>query len=302
MFRGSITALITPFQDGEIDWDAFDNLVEWQIEQGSHGLVACGTTAESPTLSKNEHTAIVERCVSVVKGRIPVIAGTGSSSTKESIHLTEHALHAGADAALVVTPYYNKPSQEGMYQHYKAINDAVALPIIIYNIPARSVVDMNLDTMSRLAELPNIIGVKDATADLSRPSLLLDRVGPDFCQLSGEDSTAAAFLAQGGTGCISVISNIAPAACAKMQDAWTANDRETFEQMRDILTTLSEAMFSETSPAPVKYAASRLGLCTDEVRLPLIAATKSCRDVVDSAITKAGLLSEKKISRLHVHG
>jgi 4-hydroxy-tetrahydrodipicolinate synthase len=301
MFRGSITALITPFRNGEIDWDVFDNLVEWQIEQGTHALVACGTTAESPTLTEDEHNTIVERCIDLVKGRIPVIVGTGSPSTAKTIASTQHAKDAGADAALIVTPYYNKPPQEGMYAHYKAINNAVALPVIIYNIPGRCVVDMNLETMSRLAELPHIVGVKDATADLTRPSLLRSMVGPDFCQLSGEDGTAAGFLAQGGHGCISVLSNIAPAECARMQDAWADGDRETFESLRDLLAPLTQALFCETSPAPVKYAASQLGLCTDEVRLPLVPATQNARRIVDEAMKRAGLGAVEE-TKTRIHG
>lgn len=302
MFKGSITALITPFRDGEIDWDSFDNLVEWQIEQGTHGLVACGTTAESPALTEDEHRSIVERCIDLVKGRIPVIVGTGSPSTAKTIASTRHAKEAGADAALIVTPYYNKPSQEGLYAHYKAVNDAVALPVIIYNIPGRSIVDMNLETMSRLAELPHIVGVKDATADLARPSLLRNKAGSDFCQLSGEDGTAAAFLAQGGHGCISVLSNIAPAECARMQEAWINGDRETFESLRDLLAPLSQALFTEPSPAPVKYAASRLGLCSDEMRLPLIPATEICRKLVDTLMDHAGLTADQKAIKSRMHG
>jgi 4-hydroxy-tetrahydrodipicolinate synthase len=290
MFNGSITALITPFKGGNIDWEAFDNLVEWQIEQGTHALVACGTTAESPTLTENEHNDIVERCVSLVKGRIPVITGTGTPSTAKTIELTEHAKQAGADAALVVTPYYNKPSQEGMYAHYKAINDAVSLPIIIYNIPARSVVDMTNETMSKLAKLENIIGVKDATSDLSRPSAMVEMAGKDFCQLSGEDGTAAEFLEKGGHGCISVLSNVAPSESAQMQNAWREGDLETFKELKTKLAPLAKALFFESSPAPVKYAAYKLGLCTDEVRLPLVKATEECRKTVDQAMSKAGLI------------
>lgn len=289
MFHGSITALITPFRNGALDMDAFERLVEGQIEQGSHGLVPCGTTGESPTLTKEEHDLIVERTVALVKGRIPVIAGTGTNSTASTIESTLHAQHAGADAALIVTPYYNKPTQDGLYAHYKAIHDATDIPIIIYNIPPRCIIDMSVDTMSRLAELPRIVGVKDATADLARPTLLRNRVGPDFCQLSGEDGTALAFLAAGGHGCISVVSNIAPALCARMQNAWRAGNIKEAETIRDRLAPLNKALFCETSPAPVKYAASRLGICTDEVRLPMLPATAAARATVDKALDFAAL-------------
>lgn len=293
MFKGSIPALITPFKDGEIDWPAFDNFVEWQIEQGSHGLVPTGTTGESPTLSHEEHNAIVERCIEIVKAqnsrKIPVIAGTGSNSTREAIRLTQHAKDAGADAALVVTPYYNKPTQDGMYQHYKAIHDAVSIPIVIYNIPGRSIVDMNVETMARLAELPNIIGVKDATNDLGRPVATRRVIGPDFCQLSGEDGTAAAFLAQGGVGCISVVANVAPALSAEMHEAWQAGDVARVAEIRDLLDPLANDLFCESNPAPVKYALSKLGHCSDEVRRPLLRASEAARAKVDAAIAHAGL-------------
>jgi 4-hydroxy-tetrahydrodipicolinate synthase len=294
MFKGSITALITPFKDGAIDWPAFDALVEWQVAQGSHGVVPCGTTGESPTLSHDEHNAIVERCVAVVKKRIPVIAGTGSNSTKEAIDLTQHAQKAGADGALIVTPYYNKPTQEGMYQHFKAINDAVKIPIVLYNIPGRCVIDMNTDTMSRLAKLPNIIGVKDATGDLTRPLETSRSCGTDFCQLSGDDITAAAFLAQGGHGVISVIGNIAPALCAQMQNAWEKRDLDTFAKIRDKLAPLGKALFLESNPAPVKYAASLLGLAREDVRLPLVSTRPETKKAVEAAMEHAGLLSAGK--------
>ena len=290
MFKGSITALITPFTEtGEIDWSAFDQFVEWQIEQGSHGVVPCGTTGESPTLSHDEHKQIVKRCVDIVNKRIPVIAGSGSNNTREALELTQQAKDDGADAALVVTPYYNKPSQDGLYAHYKKLNDEIDIPVIIYNIPGRSVIDMSVDTMARLAELPNIIGVKDATADLARPLNLLNKVGSDFCQLSGEDATATAFLAQGGHGCISVTSNVAPALCAQMHEAWQKDDLEQMAICRDKLAPLHNALFVETSPAPVKYAASQLGLSTDAVRLPIVPASASCRDIVDTAMEFAEL-------------
>ncbi len=302
MFKGSITALITPFRNGEIDWAAFDKLVEWQIESGTDGLVPCGTTGESPTLSHDEHHAVVERCIQITNGRIPVIAGTGSNSTKEAISLTQRAQKDGANGALVVTPYYNKPTQDGLYAHYKALHDATDIPIIIYNIPGRSVIDMTNDTMCKLAELPRIVGVKDATGDLARPLNIKNRLGDDFCQLSGNDDTATGFLAQGGHGCISVTSNIAPAECAKMQDAWAAGDVKTMNKYRDLLAPVHKALFCETSPAPVKYAASLLGIGTDEVRLPLVPASKAARAAVDEAIAFAKLASADGNATLRAHG
>jgi len=302
MFKGSITALITPFRNGDIDWAAFDKLVEWQIECGTDGLVPCGTTGESPTLSHDEHHQVVQRCIKIAAGRVPVIAGTGSNSTAEAISLTQHAQSDGADAALVVTPYYNKPSQDGLYAHYKALHDATNIPIIIYNIPGRSVIDMTNDTMCKLAELPRIVGVKDATGDLGRPLLIRNRLGDDFCQLSGNDDTATAFLAQGGHGCISVTSNIAPAQCAKMHDAWQAGDLGAMIDMRDLLAPIHKALFCETSPAPVKYAASLLGFGTDEVRLPLVPASKAARSAVDDAMLSAKLVSGDKGATLRAHG
>lgn len=289
MFKGSITALITPFKNGELDVKAFDNLVEWQVEQGAHGLVPCGTTGESPTLSHEEHKHIVKRCIDVVKGRIPVIAGSGSNSTKEAIELTRFAKEAGADGALIVTPYYNKPTQDGLYAHYEAIHNEVPMPILIYNIPGRCVIDMSVDTMARLAKLPNIVGVKDSANDLSRPLKTRRVIGPDFCQLSGDDVTAAAFLAQGGHGCISVVANIAPALCAQMHEAWWAGDLEEMGRIRDLLGPLAEDLFCESNPAPVKYAAQTLCLCDDEVRLPLVPASKTARAKVDAAMAHAGI-------------
>ncbi len=302
MFKGSIPALITPFRNGEIDWPAFDNFVEWQVEQGSHGVVPCGTTGESPTLSHEEHNVIVERCVAVVKKRVPVIAGTGSNSTKEAIDLTQHAKEAGADAALIVTPYYNKPTQEGMYQHFKAIHDAVALPIIIYNIPGRCVIDMSVDTMARLAKLPNIVGVKDAAGDLARPVDTRRVIGEKFCQLSGDDITAAAFLAQGGVGCISVVANVAPAQSAAMQNAWIKKDYATFEKMRDLLAPLGKHLFIEPNPTLIKYAVSRLGLCTEDLRLPLVKGSDSARKLVDEAMAHAGISLNAAAPRAKAHG
>lgn len=298
MFKGSITALITPFDtNGEIDWKAFDNFVEWQIDQGSHGVVPCGTTGESPTLTHDEHKQVIKRCVEIVNKRVPVIAGSGSNNTAEALDLTKEAKDDGADAALIVTPYYNKPTQEGLYAHYKALNDSVNIPMIIYNIPGRSVVDMSVETMAHLAELPNIVGVKDATADLARPLELRNLVGSNFCQLSGEDATATGFLAQGGHGCISVSSNAAPSLCSQMHEAWQNKDITEMERCRDLLAPLHKALFVESSPAPVKYATSQLGLSTDVVRLPLMTATDSCRQFVDNALSYAGLAQADQAAR-----
>ncbi|AEP10001.1 4-hydroxy-tetrahydrodipicolinate synthase [Micavibrio aeruginosavorus] len=301
-FRGAMTALITPFVNNAVDWKAYDDLVEWQVEQGIHGVVACGTTGESPTLTKDEHKSIVERTVAVVKGRVPVIAGTGSYSTDLSIETTLFAQNAGADAALVVTPYYNKPTQDGLFAHFKAIHDATNIPILIYNIPGRSVVDMTNDTMVRLAELPRIAGVKDATGQLDRPTLIKARVKDDFCLISGDDGSAPGYLAQGGHGVISVISNLAPRDSAAMQDAWVAGDLKTFAALRDKLAPLCRATMIETSPAPVKYGAARMGLCRDEVRLPLVPATTNARAVMDEAMEKAGLISAGSGTIVRAHG
>ncbi len=291
MFQGSIVALITPFKDGKVDADAYRSLIEWQIEQGTDGLVPCGTTGESPTLSHEEHMEVVEICVQAAAGKVPVIAGTGSNSTAEAVALTRHAKEAGADAALVVTPYYNKPTQEGLYRHYREIHDQGAMPLIIYNIPGRSVIDMTVETMARLAELPNIVGVKDATQDLTRPILTRLAIGPDFLQLSGEDGTAIPFLAAGGQGCISVTANVAPKMCSEMQGAWRHGDIATALELQDRLMPLHGALFSETSPGPVKYAASLLDMCSPETRLPLCEITESSKHKVRDAMVKAGLLN-----------
>lgn len=291
MFKGSITALITPFTaDGAVDEKAFQDFVQWQIDQGTDGLVPVGTTGESPTLTHDEHKRVVELCIEVAKGKVPVIAGSGSNSTHETIDLTRSAEKAGADAALLVMPYYNKPSQEGMYQHFKAVHDATDIPLVIYNIPGRSVVDMSVETMARLAELPRIVGVKDATADLARPLKTRLAVKSDFCQLSGEDATITAFLAQGGVGCISVTSNVAPALCAQLHDAWQAGDYATVWDLRDRLMPLHDAMFCETSPAPVKYAASLLGKCQNVLRLPMIPVSPAAQEKVKAAMVSAGVL------------
>jgi len=291
MVKGSIVALITPFRNGALDERGFQDFVEWQIDQGTQGMVPCGTTGESPTLSHAEHNRVVELCVETAKKRVPVIAGTGSNSTAEAIALTRHAKTAGADAALVVCPYYNRPTQDGLYQHFKAIADAVDLPIIIYNIPVRSAVDMSVATMARLAKLPNIIGVKDATADLARPLRTRQTIGVGFCMLSGEDVTALAFNAQGGVGCISVTANVAPRACADMQDAWAKGDIERATRINDRLAPLHDALFCETSPAPVKFGTSLLGKSTAEVRLPLVPASPEAQDRMRQAMRSAGVLN-----------
>jgi 4-hydroxy-tetrahydrodipicolinate synthase len=293
MFKGSFTALITPFDGEAVDYDSFARFVELQIQSGTHGLVPVGTTGESPTLSHEEHERVVEVCIAAARGRVPVIAGAGSNSTKEAIGLARHAQKAGADAILVVTPYYNKPTQEGLFQHYKAINDAVSIPIIIYNIPGRSVIDMSVATMVRLFELPNIKGVKDATASPVRISQQRLAMGEAFNQLSGEDATALAFMAHGGHGCISVTSNIAPRLCADFQDACLAGDFRRALELHDRLMPLHEALFVETSPGPVKYAASRLGLCKPDTRLPLAPISEQTKAIVDAALDKAGLLQRK---------
>ena len=290
MFKGSIVALITPFRQGRVDDKAFAALVDWQIAEGTDGLVPCGTTGESPTLSHEEHIAVVELCVKAAKGRVPVIAGTGSNSTDEAIMLTRHAKEAGAAAGLVVTPYYNNPTQEGLYRHFKAIADAVDLPILIYNIPGRSVVDMSIATMARLAEHKNIVGVKDATSDLARPLRTRLAIGSDFCQLSGEDATVVPFLAQGGVGCISVTANIAPKLCAQLHDAWAKGDMASVNALNEKLLPVHDCLFVETNTAPVKFAASLLGKCTGELRLPLCEVMDSTKARIKTAMTDAGLL------------
>jgi len=291
MFKGSLVALITPFRDGKVDEKRFQSFVDWQISEGTHGVVPCGTTGESPTLSHAEHKRVVELCIEVAKGRIPVVAGTGSNSTEEAIDFTRHAKQAGADAALIVTPYYNKPTQEGLYQHFKAINDAVDLPIIIYNIPPRCVIDMSVATMARLAKLPNIVGVKDATNDLARPLRTRAAIGPKFAILSGEDVTALPLLAQGGDGCISVTANVAPRACAKMHEAWQKGDVKGAMAINERLGPLHDALFVETSPAPVKYAASLIEKSTPDVRLPLVPASPEAQEKVRNAMRAAGVLN-----------
>ncbi len=291
MFKGSIAALITPFENGRVDEAAFQKFVQWQIDQGTGAVVPCGTTGESPTLSHDEHMRVTELCVEVAKGKVPVIAGTGSNSTAEAISLTRHAKEAGVDAALVVMPYYNKPTQEGLYQHYKAIHDAVEIPILIYNIPGRSVVDMSVETMARLAELTNIVGVKDATADLTRPAKTKAAIGKDFAQLSGEDATVVPFLAQGGHGCISVTANVAPRQCADLHEAWQRGDLKTVERINDRLMPLHEALFVESSPGPVKYAANVMDLCENRLRLPMVPVRPETEAKVRDAMAHAGLIN-----------
>jgi 4-hydroxy-tetrahydrodipicolinate synthase len=290
MFYGSIVALVTPFRNGMLDERAFQDIVEWHLAEGTEGFVPVGTTGESPTLSHPEHERVIELCIEAAGRRVPVIAGTGSNSTEEAISLTRHAKRAGADAALVVTPYYNKPTQEGLYAHYKAIHDAVDLPLVIYNIPGRSVVDMTPETMGRLAKLPNIVGVKDATADIVRPLLTDVACGPEFCQLSGEDANIVAFLAHGGHGCISVTANVAPRLCAELHAAWRAGRPEAALSIHRKLLPLHQALFCETSPAPAKYALSRLGRCTGELRLPLVEIGERSKAKVDAALEAVGLL------------
>ncbi len=290
MLHGSNTALITPFKNGAVDEAAFAKLVDWQVVQGSHGLVPCGTTGESPTLSHGEHQRVVEICIEAVAGRVPVIAGAGSNSTAEAVAFTQHAAKAGADAVLHVTPYYNKPTQAGLIAHFEAISDASALPIVIYNIPGRSIVDMTPETMGVLAKRDNIIGVKDATADMARVGQQAAQCGSDFIQLSGEDESAVAFNKQGGRGCISVVSNIVPDLCAAMQNASLDGDIATAEAMQAKLVPLIRALFCESSPSPIKYAMARLGHCAEDIRLPLLPATAATRAQVDAALAELGLI------------
>ncbi len=292
MFQGSIPALVTPMQNGQVDEEAFRRFVDWQIEEGSNGLVPVGTTGESPTLSHEEHKAVVELCINVANGRVPVIAGAGSNNTSEAIDLALHAEGAGADAVLVVTPYYNKPSQKGLYAHFRAIAEAIAIPIIIYNIPPRSIVDMSVETMKNLFnDCENIIGVKDATANLARASLQRQAMGPDFVQLSGEDPTALGFMAHGGRGCISVTANVAPRLCTEFQQACLAADYATALSLQDRLMPLHTALFLEPSPAPTKYALSRLGRIAEDCRLPITPVGEETRRSVDAALQQAGLLN-----------
>ena len=294
MFKGSIVALITPFKDSNLDEEAFISIIHYHLKNGTNGLVPGGTTGESPTITHDEHKKIILISVKESNGKIPVIAGTGSNSTDEAISLTKFAEKAGADAALVVTPYYNKPTQEGLYHHYKAINDNCGIPIIIYNIPPRSVVDMSVDTMARLFELKNIIGVKDATANLDRVTQQKNKMGDKFVQLSGEDGTALEFNLRGGNGCISVTANIAPKLCSEFQEASLAKNNNNLiskaKQINEKLLPLHNSLFIESNPSGVKYGASLLGLCSEEVRLPLVKTTAPTKKIVKSAMSKAGLL------------
>ena len=291
MFKGSIPALVTPFRDGVIDIEALHSLVEWHVAEGSAGLVPVGTTGESPTLSHEEHEQVIEEVVKAAAGRLFVIAGAGSNNTTEAIRFMRHAETVGADAALVVTPYYNKPTQRGMIEHFRILHDCCALPIIIYNIPGRSVVDMQPDTMGELAQLPRIIGVKDATGDVVRVSEQRASCGPDFIQLSGEDASALGFNAHGGVGCISVTANVAPRLCAEFQAATLAGDYATALQYQDRLMPLHRAIFVEPGLAGAKYALSRLGRCCDEVRMPLTCVSETTRGEIDAAMRHAGLIN-----------
>jgi len=290
-FKGSLTALVTPFRDGSVDEESLRSLIAWQIESGTAGLVPVGTTGESPTLTHDEHKRVVEICVDGANGRVPVIAGAGSNNTVEAIDFAKHAERAGADAVLVVTPYYNKPTQDGLYQHFKAVNDAIGIPIIIYNIPPRSVVDMSVATMKRLYDLRNIAGVKDATGNLARVSQQRHALGPDFIQLSGEDMTALAYNAAGGHGCISVVANVAPALCAELQEASLAGDYTAALQVQDRLVPLHDAVFMEPGLAGAKCGLSLLGRSNEEVRLPLLPVTPPTKAAIEAAMVHADLLN-----------
>ncbi len=290
MFFGSIPALITPFHKGEFDYDSFQKIIEWSIEQGSHGFVPCGTTGESPTLSHDEHKNVVDVCIKIVDKRVPVIAGTGSNNTIEAIEFTKHAEESGADGALIVTPYYNKPTQEGLYLHYKKIAESTNLPIIIYNIPGRSIVDMSIETMIELSKIKNIIGVKDATNDLFRPLLTRTKIQKDFCYLSGEDGTALAYLIQGGNGCISVTANIAPKLCSELHNHWKNKEIDKALQINLKLAKIHYALFIESSPGPVKYAAELLNLCSAETRLPIAPIKDSTKLIIKKCMSEANLI------------
>ena len=290
-FAGSCTALVTPFKNGAVDADSFCKLVDFQIDNGTAGLVPVGTTGESPTLSHEEHDLVVELCIKKAAGRVPVIAGAGSNSTAEAVRLAEHAATAGADAVLIVSPYYNKPTQAGLYAHFAAVAAAVDVPVIVYDIPGRSIVRVNDDTLARLAsDFANISGIKDATADLVRPTAVQNLLGNDFTQLSGEDATALPYLAAGGHGCISVTANIAPKLLSEMHAAWWAGDIKTAQTIHQKLLPLHNAMFCEASPGPVKYAASLLGICAAETRLPLCEIANSSKAQVKAGLVSAGLL------------
>ena len=294
MFKGSNVALITPFKDNNLDEENYIKLINFHLKNNTNGLVPAGTTGESPTLSHKEHEKVIELCIKEAKGRVPVIAGTGSNSTEEAISLTSHAEKAGANGALVVTPYYNKPTQEGLYQHYKAINDSCGIPIIIYNIPSRSVIDMEVDTMARLFELKNIVGVKDATGNLDRVDQQKKKMGNEFIQLTGEDGNALQFNRRGGVGCISVTANITPKLCSDMQKFSVSsleNEKKEAEKIDKLLQPIHKSLFIESNPSPVKYAAKLLNLCSDDVRLPLVKITKSTQEEVKKALLSAKLIS-----------
>ena len=295
MFKGSNVALVTPFKGDSLDEETYIKIINFHLENGTNGLVPAGTTGESPTLSHSEHEKVIELCIQEAKGKIPVIAGTGSNSTTEAISLTEHAEKAGADAALIVTPYYNKPTQEGLYQHYKAINDKCGIPIIIYNIPGRSVIDMTVDTMARLFELKNIVGVKDATGDLNRVDETFKKIGNEFIQLTGEDGLAYEYNKRGGVGCISVTANIAPKMCSDMQKFSKSQDKDEqikAEEIDKILQPVHKSLFIESNPSPVKYAAKLIGLCDDSVRLPLVTVLDQTKVEVKKALMSAKLINE----------
>ena len=292
LFRGSITALITPFVGDSVDEESFARQVRWQVAQGTHGLVPCGTTGESPTLSHDEHNRVIALCIKEAQGRVPVMAGCGSNSTKEAIELVRHAESVGAAGALVVAPYYNKPNQEGLYQHFKAVAAATTLPVFIYNIPGRSVVDIHDDTLVRLLTIDTIAGIKDASQDLARPlamRLAAQKAGREFCQLSGEDATIVPFLSMGGVGCISVSSNVAPKLCAQLHEAWQARDWQKVDTLNQRLYPLHSVLFTEPNPVPVKYAASLLGLCQEDVRAPLVAASNATKQKVQAVIQRLEL-------------
>ena len=293
MFKGSNVALVTPFRNNDLDEETYIKIINFHLENGTNGLVPAGTTGESPTLSHKEHEKVIELCINESKGKIPVIAGTGSNSTSEAISLTKYAENVGADAALVVTPYYNKPTQEGLYQHYKAINDTCGIPVIIYNIPSRSVIDMTVDTMAKLFELKNIVGVKDATGILDRVNLQKEKMGNEFIQLTGEDANVLEFNKKGGVGCISVTANVAPKLCSDFQKFSLSKDKSNLkeaEQINDNLQPLHKSLFLESNPSPVKYAAKLLKLCNDDVRLPLVKVTNPTKEAINKALVSLKLL------------
>jgi 4-hydroxy-tetrahydrodipicolinate synthase len=292
MFTGSLVALITPFKNGSVDEKGFEKFVAWQIKEGTDGLVPCGTTGESPTLSYDEHKRVIDICIQTAKGSgVPVIAGTGSNNTEEAIELTRHAKQSGADAAMLVVPYYNKPTQEGLFQHFKTVAEAVDIPILLYNVPPRTGGDMQVDTVVRLSQVRNIIGIKDASYDMARPTLTRLRAKKGFLQVSGEDASAVGFLAQGGDGCISVTANVAPRLCGDMHDAWKKRDLDKVFEIQDRLMPLHKALFIETSPAPVKYACELIGQASAKLRLPLVECTEATKKQVRDAMVHAGLIN-----------